>query len=147
MSLRRVIDWELRLAAYLAVSGMTRFEWGVHDCCRFACGGLVAQGLPDPMASVRAYSSERGAAAALRRLGGTLEAAAAVLSAEAGLVPVAPAFAGRGMVVLAEIESDGGAIAPALGLVGLDGRQALFAGDAGLVTRRLKDCRLAWGIS
>ena len=141
--MKRINGWEGRLADYLEERRAMPFEWGAHDCCRFACAGLVAQGLPDPMAGVRAYKTARGAAGAIKRLGGSLDDAATTLAANAGLHEVAPAFAGRGCVVLADIETPGGEIEPALGLVSLDGTQALFAGD-GLVWRQIKDCRRAW---
>ena len=145
--MKRINGWEGRLADYLEERRAMPFEWGAHDCCRFACAGLVAQGLPDPMAGVRAYKTPRGAAGAIKRLGGTLDDAATTLAANAGLHEVAPAFAGRGCVVLADIETPTGEIEPALGLVNLDGTQALFAGKGGLVWRRLADCRRAWGFS
>lgn len=144
MSEQRPKDWETRLEAYLKARRATPFEWGSHDCCRFACAGLAAQGVPDPMAKVRPYKTARGAADALRRLGGTLDDAATTLGTRAGLVEVAPAFAGRGAAVLAEVTTPWGTTEPALGLVGLSGIHALFAGARGLVTRRLFECRRAW---
>lgn len=140
----RAVNWETRLAEYIDSRRDAPFEWGAQDCCRFACGGLVAQGLPDPMAGVRLYRTARGARGAILRLGGTLDAAATELAARAGLVQVAPVFAGRGCPVLADIEAPDGSIEPALGLVGIDGVQAMFAGGDGLVWRPLRDCRRAW---
>ncbi len=142
--MKRTNGWEGRLSDYLDERRSMPFTWGSHDCCRFACCGLVVQGLPDPMAGVRAYKTARGAAGAITRLGGTLDDAATTLAKMAGLHEVAPAFAGRGCVVLADIETPTGEIEPALGLVNLDGTQALFAGEDGLVWRRIKDCRRAW---
>ncbi len=143
--MKRAEGWEGRLANYLEERREMPFDWGTHDCCRFACAGLVAQGLPDPMAGVRPYRTPRGAAGAIKRLGGTLDAAATTLADRTGLHEVAPAFAGRGCVVLADIETPTGDIEPALGLVNMDGTQALFAGEGGLIWRRLADCRRAWG--
>ncbi len=145
--MKRINGWEGRLADYLEERRTMPFEWGTHDCCRFACTGLAAQGLTDPMAGVRAYKTARGATAAIKRLGDTLDDAATALAAKAGLVEVAPAFAGRGCVVLGDIETPGGEIEPALGLVDMDGTQAQFAGEDGLVWRPIKDCRRAWQFS
>ena len=97
------------------------------------------------MSGVRAYKTARGAVGAIGRLGGTLDAAATTLADKAGLREIAPAFAGRGCVVLADVETPEGPIEPALGLVGLDGTQAQFVGADGLVWRRLSDCHRAWG--
>ena len=41
----RPVGWEQRLDAYLAARREMAFAWGTHDCCRFACLGLAAQGL------------------------------------------------------------------------------------------------------
>lgn len=144
--MRRTLGWEHRLAAYLAERRDMPFAWGSQDCCRFACAGLVAQGLPDPMAGVRAYKTARGAAGAIRRLGGSLDEAATRLGAKAGLHEVGATFAQRGAAVLADIETPWGTVEPALGLVGLDGL-AWFAGPEGLVWRPLRDCRRAWIVS
>ncbi len=141
----RTEGWEGRLADYLSQREAMSFAWGKHDCCRFACAGLVAQGLADPMHGVRAYKTARGAVGAIRRLGGNLDAAATTLAREAGLREIAPAFAGRGCVVLADVETPDGEIEQALGLVGLTGTRAMFAGVDGLVWRRLADCVRAWG--
>lgn len=142
--MRRTEGWEGRLAAYLAEREVTPFAWGTHDCCTFACVGLAVQGVGDPMQMVRPYGTARGAAGAVRRLGGTLDAAATALALKAGLREILPAFAGRGCIVLAEVETPVGVIEPALGLVGISGTRAMFAGD-GLVWRTLADCRRAWG--
>ena len=141
----RAEGWEGRLAAYLAERSSMPFAWGSHDCCRFACVGLDIQGVMDPMRGLRPYSTARGAAGAIRRLGGDLDTAATTLALKAGLHEVAPTFAGRGCVVLAEVETPEGPVEPALGIVDMDGTVARFAGPAGLVWRRLADCRRAWG--
>ena len=121
------------------------FAWGKHDCCYFACTGLVVQGLQNPMIGVSAYRTARGAVKAIKNLGGSLDTAATALALKVGLHEVKPAFAGRGCVVLTEVETPEGLIEPALGLVGLNGTIAQFAGGTGLVWRPLADCRRAWG--
>lgn len=146
MTVRRARDWDRRLDDWIAARRAMAFEWGVQDCCRFACGGLAAQGLPDPMAPVRAYTTARGAAAAIRRHGGTLEIAADRLVRAAGLVPVAPGFAQRGDLVLADVDTGDG-VEPALGLVGLAGTHAWLPGATGLLSLPLGACRMAWGVA
>ncbi len=137
--------WEGRLAVYLAESGARPFRWGVQDCARFACAGLAAQGVGDPMKGVAPYSTARGALGAMRRLGGDMDAAATALAGKAGLREIAPAFAGRGCVVLADIETPPGPVEPALGLVDMGGVMAVFAGTDGPVWLPLRKCRRAWG--
>lgn len=142
---RRKTGWEKALASYLSEASERPFEWGAHDCCRFACAGLDAQGLADPMAAVRVYKTARGAAGAISRLGGTLDAAASRLAEAAGWPEIPPAFAGRGCPVLADAETPDGTIEPVLGLVDLDGRQAVFADfRKGLRRAPLATCRRAW---
>jgi len=143
----RLIGWEGKLSVYLEARRVMPFVWGKHDCCRFACNGLVVQGLPDPMADVRLYKTARGAVMAIKSLGSSLDEAATALARKAGLYEINPSFAGRGCVVLADVETPEGSIEPALGLVGLSGTLAEFAGGTGLVWRRLIDCQRAWGFN
>lgn len=143
----RTKGWEGRLAVYLEAGRTMPFIWGKNDCCYFACNGLVAQGLANPMDDVKAYKTAGGATRAIKRLGGSLHLAATTLAHKAGLREIKPAFAGRGCVVLADVETPEGFIEPALGLVGLDGTLASFAGDTGLVWRQLTDCYRAWGFN
>ncbi len=140
----RIEGWEHKLAAYFEAQNVP-FAWGSQDCCRFACGGLVAQGLADPMAGLRSYKTARGAAGMIARLGGTLDIAATKAATKAGLREIAPAFAGRGCPVLANVETPDGKMNLAFGVVDLTGLTALFAGTAGLVDRPLSECRRAWG--
>ena len=141
----RIEGWEIRLTDYLAERQVMPFEWGSQDCCRFACAGLAAQGLADPMFGLRAYKTKRGAAGMIGRLGGTIDTAATTLAAKVGRREVVPVFAGRGCPVLAEVMTPWGDIEPGLGLVDIDGLKALFAGIDGLVAYPLSDCRRAWG--
>lgn len=153
--MKRLEGWEKQLADYLEERKTMSFKWGSHDCCRFACSGLVVQGLPNPMSESPVYKTAAAAARAVRYLGKvsglgmdvTLDDVAPILAQNVGLHEVKPAFAGRGCVVLASIEIPSGKIEPALGLVGLDGTHAMFAGLEGLVERHLSDCYRAWGFN
>lgn len=140
-------DWPERLARYVAERKRTAFAWGVHDCCRFTCLGLVAQGLADPMpARLRRYRTARGARLAILRLGADLDAAATVLAAGAGLDEIGVRFAGRGFPVLADVVCADGGIEPALGLC--MGRVATFVHPvSGLVDLPLPACRRAWRVA
>lgn len=62
--------WEADLAAYLAQKATEPFEYGVNDCCLFGAGAAAAQTGVDNAAAFRGrYSTEIGAARALRRIG------------------------------------------------------------------------------
>lgn len=90
---RRLPDWPHLLAAYIDATRSLVFAWGVHDCCTFAAGAVLAvtgRAVPLP-----AWSGRREAVFTLRRLGGLRAATTAQLG------PVqAPALARRGDVVL-----------------------------------------------
>lgn len=90
---RRLPDWPHLLAAYIDATRPLVFAWGVHDCCTFAAGAVLAiTGRAVPMP---AWSGRREAVVTLRRLGGLRAATTAQLG------PVqAPALAQRGDVVL-----------------------------------------------
>ncbi len=105
----------------------------------------MVQGLKNPMSGLKKYKTERGAAGMILRLGGTLDIAATKLSAKVGLHEIKPAFAGRGCVVIADIETPSGQTELALGIVEMNGLRAVFAGIDGLVDRPLVDCHRAWG--
>ena len=72
----RYHDWEARLNDYLAAMRGQPFIYGALDCALFACGAVEAMTGVDPAAQYRGiYSTEKGAAKVLRKLGkGTLEA-------------------------------------------------------------------------
>ena len=141
-------DWPERLAEYLDARRRAPFQWGHFDCCRFCCAGLAVQGLPDPMpAAARRYKTERGALTMIRRLGGTLDEAGTRLAGRAGFKEIPVLMAGRGFPVLADMVLPDGTEAPALGLVSLDARFALFAhADGGLLQVPVTGCRRAWSL-
>lgn len=60
----RLPGWEDAVAAVLAAWRRLPFEWGKHDCCRFAAAIAIAQSGVDPMRGIR--SKYRGKAGALR---------------------------------------------------------------------------------
>lgn len=128
-------DWPQRLALYLEQRRATPFEWGVHDCCRFAAGAVEAMTGRNRMDHF-AYSTELGAARLIQRAGG-LE----VLLRETLGEPL-PSLgqAQRGDVVLADLESG-----PTVGV--FLGRVAAFAADIGITWRSATVCHLAWRIA
>jgi hypothetical protein len=143
----RFEDWHARLGAHIKAALKRPFSWGDHDCCTFACNGIEAMTGVDPMAELRGrYSTAIGAARALKSFaGGGLDEAAEHI---AGLLhsPEIPVLtASRGDCVLADVDTGSGR-APALGLVSLSGRAALFAGPSGLTEIPLRNCRRAWRV-
>jgi hypothetical protein len=117
------------------------FQWGVHDCCTFACDVIHDAGGVDYAAPFRGrYRSAAGAARVLRRFaGGGLEAAAEKIAQDNGLEEVPPLMAQRGDFILLDA-----AEGPALGVC--LGATFIAAGPAGAVTLPLKRARRAWRV-
>ncbi len=117
------------------------FQWGVHDCCTFACDVIRDAGGVDYAAPFRGrYRSAAGAARVLRRFaGGGLEAAAEKIAQDNGLEEVPPLMAQRGDFVLLDA-----AEGPALGVC--LGATFIAAGPAGAVSLPLKRARRAWRV-
>jgi len=126
----RLIDWEPRLATYLAEARDRPFEWGSHDCALHGANGVLAVLGVDYGAPFRGkYQSETGAARALRRYGaGTVEA---TFDAHLSVVPVA--FAQRGDLVMSK-----GAVGICLG------GDAAFVGEEGAQAGLVRLPRSAW---
>lgn len=145
--IQRFDDWPEKLHYYLAERQSMPFVWGGHDCCSFASGAVAAQCGVDPMKSAYGrYKTARGAAGYISRNGGDLPAVAKRTMTDAGFLEVNPLMAGRGCIVMANVPSlDGDA--PAVGVVGLDSRKALFVliDTGGWFELPITECFLAWG--
>lgn len=145
--LSRFDDWPEILAAHLRAAMAREFAWGAHDCCTFACDGVLAMTGLDPMAPARGrYTDEARAAVVLRELGGGgLPEAADFLMAGLGAPAIAPAFAQRGDMILIDAPLLGGVRGWCMGLIGLDGRVAVAA-PKGLSFFPARQAARAWSI-
>lgn len=147
MTTKRVDIWPLTLGDTIKQSLTRPFEWGRFDCCLFAlecndaCTGSF---LYDRFAGT--YDSEYGAARVLQPYGGIIGIADAVYG-EFGWPQVPPLTAQRGDTVSMEVPDGTGQQRRALGIVGLSGRDAFFAGPQGVVALPLRDCDHAWRIA
>lgn len=117
--MKRLPDWERRLAAYIRDPARQVFAWGTNDCALFVCGAIEAMTGEHPFPEfVGQYDTREGAAKALRDLGkGTL-----ISTFNTGFARKKPPFAQRGDVVMSQ-----GALGICLGAEGL----FLQDGDAG----------------
>jgi len=131
--LTRAPNWPTLLAEYVEARRTTAFEYGVHDCCRFASGAVHAMTGEDPMASFT-YQNK---AQALRLIAedGALEK---LLRDTLGLPLESTAFALRGDVVLANLDNG-----PTVGIV--LGALSAYAAETGLLLLPTRLARLAWG--
>ncbi len=126
----RLPDWETRLSAYLAEVFDKPHEYGVHDCALHGANAVLAQTGIDHGAPFRgAYSTEIGAAKALRTLGaGSLEA-----TFDRHLEVIPKAFARRGDLVMAD-DSIGVCV----------GGDAMFVGTEGARDGLIRVPRRSW---
>jgi hypothetical protein len=135
----RFQDWPLRLAAFVESRRSTPFEFGVNDCCRFACDAVVATTGEDPSAELPKYSTREEAERLIAEYG-DLEKLIEAHCARMGFAELPTARkAHRGDLVIFD-----NAGKPAVGVC--IGGSAAFPGKDGLVFHPLKDCRRAWRV-
>lgn len=128
-------NWQSLLVKYLLVQMSEPFEWGVNDCCLFACNCVQVMTGQDPGTAYRnKYTSELGARRALKRIGGgSIETAFNHVFG-----PLKPRLnAGRGDLAL--INTD---LGPAVGVV--CGGSVWAVGLDGLVSLPLKNIIGCW---
>lgn len=127
-------DWPQRLGDYVESRRSAPFEYGTHDCCRFAAGAVIEMTGHDYMAAFN-YRSRLGAERLIRKAG-TLDALVNRTLGE----PMHPSQAGRGDVVIADLDR-GATLGVCLG------ESCVFAADpAGLAFRPREAMRVAWRI-
>jgi hypothetical protein len=142
----RTHTWEADLHQYLAGQLDQQFQFSVRDCCLFVCDAIQAMTGTDVAADFRGrYSTAIGAARTIKRVTGTgptVEDAAVYVTEKFGMPKLdAVLLAQRGDVVL--YDSDAGTI---LGLVALNGRDALFVTETAMHRIPLSECRSAWRV-
>lgn len=127
--LRRTHDWPGKLAAYIEAHARTPFQWGTFDCALFACNCIQEMTGVDLAPDFRdKYNSLASAQVAIHDYaGGGLAELIEKKTAENGMPGIKLGLASRGDVVL--VKQD---IGDALGIIGLDGREAICAGENGL---------------
>ncbi|NUA26101.1 DUF6950 family protein [Cupriavidus basilensis] len=131
--MQRLEDWPTRLAEFIEARHERAFSWGGSDCCLFVCDAIEAMTGTDPGSRWRGiYSSEKGARRVLRDNDGVAGIATLVLG-----LPVPPALAGRGDVVL--IDTPHG---EALGIC--LGAQVAAQGPDGIAFMAIGSAKAAW---
>jgi hypothetical protein len=141
--MNRMLDWETKLADFIHANLRTPFAWGKFDCCLFACDAVQAvtgtdlardfRGKYDSLASAYAMAKEYS--------GGAIAELAEKKAAEYELAEVPLAFASRGDVVLVST-----VLGDALGIIGMDGIDALCSASHGLVKVSRSAWKKAWRI-
>lgn len=159
--IKRLPDWQRRLANTLATAHQVPFEWGKWDCAMAACRLIHAQTGIDIGEQFRGtYASEADAIALIGAKlvnfpAGTTEEEiqqlkaqnlgnfAAEIAQSFAFEEVEPNYARRGDLVLVNNGVPGGA----LGVVGLDGRYAHCAADSGMKRIAIHRWLRAWRVS
>jgi hypothetical protein len=113
------------------------FAYGSFDCCLFAADVVLAMTGVDYAASFRGYDTKTGAYRIIAEHGSL----AALLTSVLG-EPIEPSFAGRGDVVLADIETVEGGESAGICL----GAFCAFPKDIGFALHSRTVVKLAWKI-
>lgn len=141
--LTRREDWPERLHDAFSKIAQRPFAWGTSDCLLTAADAIQAMTGSDPAVAHRGtYSSQAGALRIVAASGcSSLEAFIAQLATAHGYLEIRPKFAQRGDLVLFDAQQG-----TACGIVHLNGREAVCAGESGLVRLPVSTARRAWRI-
>lgn len=130
---KRHNDWMLRLEAIIAKRQHTRFAYGAHDCCMWACDVVFEITGRDPAVGIRGtYADELGARLIVESSGGLSVLAAQRFGAEVS--PLCAAAGDIGLVPTARGDA----------LVVCVGGAWLGAAPFGLARIPLRGARQAW---
>ena len=130
----RVEGWERQLTEYLVAAAQRTPEWGAHDCALWAAGWVkVCTGRDHVTDWVGTYSTETGAARAMRRRG--YQSVADIATAHLEEKPVM--LAQRGDLVLHPLTDS-------LGIC--NGRVSQFVGGTGAIVIDTLACTRAWAV-
>lgn len=135
----------MRLDRAIREKAAEPFAWGRHDCCRSVCDCITAMTGREAGPMLRRYKTVRGAAGVLKRHGG-VEGLAEAIAALGGFAEIIPAKAGAGDMAIVHHESDRPLAGDTLGIVALDGRHMLLAGEIGWTEMPVRTARRAWRV-
>lgn len=139
----RKVDWQKCLEQEILKASTYPFAWGMHDCALFVCNCILAITGDDPAAAFRGkYDSEETAQAALFDFaGGGLQETAEKICQDLHYHETPVAYISRGDVVLVDLPTG-----ITLGIVSLNGREALIAAPQGLQNIPLRLAVKAWRV-
>ena len=144
--IQRKPNWEMLLHTFLEQRKAVPFAWGQNDCALFASDALHAMTGEDLGAAFRGkYCDEAGARAQMKATCGFEDALslAVHLCDQAGFAQWEHInFARRGDVVVLRNPDR----SHSLGIVGLNGVQALFVTETGLKRMRVRSCVASWKV-
>ncbi len=144
MRLTRFPDWESLLDAFFRSRLNAPFQPGLNDCALFACDAIKAITGVDLAMSLRGkYSSMIQAHDLVDDLteGSGMLYLYDVIAGHHNIKQVPLLLAHRGDAVIITLKEG-----PVLGIIGLDGMYACFAGPDGIAKVLVRDCDKAWSI-
>ena len=129
--MKRLANSYTLLARYIHANRNTPFAWGTHDCALFTANCVQTMTGTDMATEFRGKYSDAASAATIIKAyaGGGLAELMAKKATEFGLKEIPIPFASRGDLVLL-LQAAGGD--EALGIVGMDAREAISTGEKGL---------------
>lgn len=137
--------WQQDLHAFVDARAGVPFAWGTNDCALFAADAVLAMTDVDLAADYRGqYSDANSAAATMAKVTGgtTVEDVLLHAAAEFALTEwPSVKFAQRGDLALLDGEEG-----LAVGVVYLNGVDAVFVSPEGLKRRPVVECRRAWRV-
>jgi hypothetical protein len=138
----RFNDWEARLVEAVQSKDNEPFSFGSFDCCAAAAYVVKEVHGIDLMKGLRGYRSAAGAARTIKKNGGTLYEVVCRQCEKVGWLEKPRAFAMRGDLVVADIQSGDG-INEACGVV--VGCTAVFPSDIGWTHYPITKCKAVFG--
>ncbi len=140
----RFPDWESLLDSFFQSRLNAPFQLGLNDCAMFACDAIKAITGVDLVMSLRGkYSSMKQGHDLIDDLteGKGMLHFYDVTAKQYNIKDVPLLLAHRGDAVIITLEEG-----PVLGVIGLDGMYACFAGPDGIEKVLVRDCDKAWSI-
>lgn len=142
--LMRRKDWAARLELYLEANAKRKFQYGVWDCCLFACGAIESMTDRDPAEWFRGkYETAAGAVKLMRAaIGrGSVKAIVEQVATQFDMTEITTAHARRGDVALIR-RARGWSV----GIVALNGSQIVVAAEKGLMRIPILRAARAWQV-
>lgn len=145
----RFEDWPTILNDFFIERLAQPFEWGVNDCCLYACDAIYKMTGQDTAYFFRdKYKTKSEAYKLLKEFsGGGLILAVEKLTAEFNMPEYDnPLFAQRGDLVYCELESVIGGVRGMLGIISPNGTSAAIPGKTGLQYITINKVLRAWKV-
>ena len=137
--MKRVSEWDMKLAQFLKENRERDFQWGKWDCCIFANACLKVISGEDVIPKTLKWKDEKSAFKAIKDYGGTLDKALEKAALAAGMEPVEVHFVTTGDLVVVMDENK-----PVAGIS--DGSRVMSPSDGGYAFSLPSTIEKAWRV-